>query len=741
MQKKNHSHPGNPHVPGKKKSKGSQEYIKSKKHTHNQKPNQKPSPSPQLNSKESKGKFVEGILVITARGSGIVRSKEIEKSIEIDASKLNTGLHGDTVVASIKGPSRYPDSLVGGIEKVLRRSKVAHAGLLEKENGKTDSKNNEQGNWIMTGSDPRLYTKIRITEWSAGSTPNNVTPNETVVLVAITKWPDGGTSNNSATAKLPEGKVIKIAGKKGEPDTEEKVFALERGFDGHFPPAVEAEAQKIRENFKIEQTEKDRRDMRGIFTCTIDPKDAKDFDDAISFQTLPNGNMEIGVHIADVSYFVKPGTELDKEARERATSVYLVDRTIPMLPEVLSNDLCSLTPATDKCAMSAIVEMTPSFQIVNTWYGRTVIHSQKRFTYEEAFEVLEKGSAAQLSGGDNGSKYADILKTLNKIAKNLRNKRMNEGALSLESDEIKFTLDDFGFPTGIMRKVRNDAHKLVEEFMLLANALVAEELGENKAKELQGAMLYRIHDKPTLEKMEDLSAFMQSLGHVAALKKGIVPAQVLAKAIADTDDATVKEVMQTVIIRSQQKAIYSQDNKGHFGLALTYYTHFTSPIRRYPDVVIHRLLAEMADSQAGEKKVGSKEKKSFREIAAHSSMREVDAQEAERASDKYYQTLYMRDKVGQILSGTVTGLNDRGLFVRDDISYSEGFVRFKDQYNERFTFSKKNYTAVGEKTGVKFSLGDKVQVKVTDVRPDRREIDFSLIKAEAEQSEGNVKVK
>ncbi|MEN9582337.1 MAG: Ribonuclease [Candidatus Parcubacteria bacterium] len=280
--------------------------------------------SKNLKSNPKNPTFVEGILVITARGSGIVRSKEIEKSIEIDASKLNTGLHGDMVVASIKGPSRYPDSLVGSVEKILRRSKVAHAGLLEKKNGE----------WIMTGSDPRLYTQVRITEWTAGSTPNNVTPNETVVLVAITSWPKGGVIvgalNPVANEKLPSGRVIKIAGKKGEPDTEEKVFALERGFDGHFPKDVEDEAQKIRENFKIEQTEKDRRDMRGIFTCTIDPKDAKDFDDAISFQTLPNGNMEIGVHIADVSYFVRPGTALDNEARERATSVYLVDRTIPM---------------------------------------------------------------------------------------------------------------------------------------------------------------------------------------------------------------------------------------------------------------------------------------------------------------------------------------------------------------------------------------------------------------------------
>ncbi|MEN9582338.1 MAG: ribonuclease [Candidatus Parcubacteria bacterium] len=368
--------------------------------------------------------------------------------------------------------------------------------------------------------------------------------------------------------------------------------------------------------------------------------------------------------------------------------------------------------------MSAIVEMTPSFQIVNTWFGRTVIHSQKRFTYEEAFEVLE-----------NGGQHKDILQTLNKIAKNLRSKRMQAGALSLESDEIKFALDEFGFPIGIMRKVRNDAHKLVEEFMLLANAIVAEELGKNKAEEMNGAMLYRIHDKPTIEKMENLSAFMQSLGHTAELKKGVVPSHVLAQAIADTDDETIKEVIQSIIIRSQQKAIYSSDNKGHFGLALEYYTHFTSPIRRYPDVVIHRLLEETTTH----KKISGREKKSFADIASHSSMREVDAQEAERASDKYYQTLYMRDKVGQVLSGTVTGLNDRGLFVRDDVSYSEGFVRFKDQYSEKFIFNKKNYTATGEKTGVAFAMGDKVKVKVTDVRPDRREIDFSLLKEEAQQ--------
>jgi len=698
--------------------------MQKKNHSHAEK-----SENTQSTTKTS-GKVpqtVEGILVITARGSGVVRSKEIEKSIEIEESKLNTGLHGDMVVARIKGPSRYPDSYVGEIVSITRRSKVAHAGLLEHP---TDKQKDPANNvWIMTGNDHRLYTKIKITDWAAGSTPNNVTPNETVVLVAITKWPEGGVLSNAGESvgsvdisKLPEGRVIKIAGQKGEPDTEEKVFALERGFDGHFPKEVEAEAQSIRENFKIEQTEKDRRDMRGIFTCTIDPKDAKDFDDAISFRKLENGNYEIGIHIADVSFFVKPGTALDNEARERATSVYLVDRTIPMLPEVLSNDLCSLTPATDKCAMSCIVEMNSKNEIVNEWFGRTVIHSNKRFTYEEAFDVLE-GRFDTNPSGESNEQYSETLLALNKIAKFLKNKRNEAGALSLESDEIKFKLDEFGFPVGIERKVRNDAHKLVEEFMLLANSLVAFQLGENKAEELHGAMLYRIHDRPTLEKMQDLSAFMHSLGHNAPLSKGVVPANILARAIDETHDKNVREIMQSVIIRSQQKAVYSQDNKGHFGLALDFYTHFTSPIRRYPDVVIHRLIAEITENH----QVPNKDKRSFRDIATHSSMREVDAQEAERASDKYYQTLYMKDKIGTTLDGTITGLNDRGLFIRDDISFSEGFVRFKDQYNEKFVFNKKSYTAIGEKTGIKFSLGDKVKVKVTDVRPDRREIDYSLV--------------
>ncbi len=678
---------------------------------HKRSSHKKPHGHTQKSHTQSAPNFVEGILIINAKGDGIVRSKQIEKSIEIDASKLHTALHGDSVVARVKGPSRYPDSLIGEVEKVLRRSKVAHAGLLEQKNGQ----------WILTGNDHRLYTPIRITEWAAGSSPSNVTPNQTVVLASITSWPTKAIDIGKGV--IPEGRVIKIAGQKGEPDTEEKVFALERGFDGNFPEEVEAEAQRIRENFRIEEVEKVRRDMRGIFTCTIDPKDAKDFDDALSLRKLPNGNTEIGIHIADVSYFVKPGTALDTEARERATSVYLVDRTIPMLPEVLSNDLCSLTPATDKCAMSCIVEFDTHYNIVSTWFGRTIIHSQKRFTYEEAFDVLE-GRTETSPSGESNTQFREALLTFNTIAKMLRNQRMQAGALSLESDEIKFKLDDFGFPVGIERKVRNDAHKLVEEFMLLANSLVAYELGENKADELDGAMLYRIHDRPTVEKMEDLAAFMKSLGHDTPIKNGIVPALALARAIDETDDESVREVMQSVIIRSQQKAIYSQENKGHFGLALDFYTHFTSPIRRYPDVVIHRLIAEVTEHRA----ITKKEKKSFFDIASHSSMREVDAQEAERASDKYYQTLFLRDKVGAVLIGTVTGLNERGLFVRDNESFSEGFVRFKDQYNEKFSFNKKNYTVTGEKTGVTFNLGDKVHVKVLDVRPDRREIDFALEK-------------
>jgi ribonuclease R len=347
------------------------------------------------------------------------------------------------------------------------------------------------------------------------------------------------------------------------------------------------------------------------------------------------------------------------------------------------------------------------------WFGNTVIHSRRRFTYEEAFETLSTGT----------DDWASILKTLNSIAKELREKRIANGAISLESDEIKFVLNEHGFPIAVKKKVRNDAHKLIEEFMLLANTLVAEELSDETKKDEEEPMLFRVHERPTLEKMNDLSLYLRGLGHSVEMKNGIIPTTTLIRVVKETDDKDLREIMQGVIIRSMQKAVYTTKNKGHFGLALSHYTHFTSPIRRYPDTVIHRLLKEYV----AHGDIKKKDIEAYNDIAEHASMRESDAQEAERASDKYFQTLFMMDKIGTETRGTVTGMSDRGIFVRDDTSFAEGFVRFRGNFEESFVVDKKRMQVRGEKTGIVFSLGDKLTLRVDGANPERREIDYSVI--------------
>ena len=525
------------------------------------------------------------------------------------------------------------------------------------------------------------------------------------VFCSITDWPDPmGT---------PTGEVTRVLGKPLENNAEMLSLALEKGFDDTYPPAVEEEAKKIHEHGITEDEINNRRDFRKIATFTIDPADAKDFDDAISVQFLENGNTEVGIHIADVSHYVVPGTALDAEAYRRATSVYLVDRTIPMLPEVLSNELCSLNPDVDRLTMSAVFEITPKFEVVNQWFGKTVIHSHYRFSYENAQEVLDK----------NEGPFLKELQSALAIAQDLEKKRFASGALSLDSPEVKFTLDETGHPTGVYIKTRGQTHHMIEELMLLANRKVAQFIAtrDTNASEI---FMYRIHDKPDMDRMSDLQIFLKRLGHNVPLDKdGIIPSRVLNDLLISLEGKPEKETVQISIIRSMAKAIYSTKNIGHYGLAFEFYTHFTSPIRRYPDLVVHRLLQSYLLNET----VGKDTWVNYDKVAAHSSTREKEAADAERASIKYKQTEYMADRIGQQFDGSVTGVSMNGIFVEEKESKCEGMIRLRDLGADYFEYNDKELAIVGKRTGKTFRIGDKVRFKVSNADITKRIIDYTLV--------------
>jgi ribonuclease R len=642
-------------------------------------------------SKKSKnndsGRHFEGIINISHKGTGTVRLNKEDKIIEIDHSFLRTACNGDTVTILLH-PKKKDGTFTGEVMKILHRSKMGYAGILEKEND----------TYFLIPADLKMYSDIIIPENKLNGAQIGQK-----IFVKITEWIDA--------KKAPMGEVEKVLGTPMEHNAEMEAIALEKGFNATFPPLILKEAQKVAEAGITDRDIKERRDMRSTTTFTIDPEDAKDFDDAISFKKLPNGNFEIGIHIADVSHYVKLNTNLDIEARRRGTSVYLVDRTIPMLPEELSNGMCSLNPNLDRLTFSAIFEIDKGGQVHKQWFGRTIIHSDKRFTYEEAQKILDAKKGI----------FFEELSTLNNIAKKLLKRRYDEGAISLEQEEIKFNLDSNGVPISVYTKERGDTNKLIEEFMLLANRRVAEYMSKGKDG-VKGVFLYRIHDFPNKEKIKDLATFLKRLGHKVRLVNGIIPSEEINALVLKLEHSPIKDTIHSAIIRTMAKAIYSTKNIGHYGLGFKYYTHFTSPIRRYPDVIVHRLLSDFIEG----KPIPKERWFEYEQMSQDASTREKEASEAERASIKYKQVEYMSSRIGEKYDGIITGVTEWGLYVEDKATKCEGMVRMRDLKDDYYTFDKEGMSIRGRKTHKKYTLGDRVKFIVRNADMNKKTIDYEI---------------
>ena len=640
----------------------------------------------------------EGTIDMTGRKTAYFICPEFGEDVFIPTNNLNRALDKDKVKVYIYNRRRgkRPE---GEVIEVVERAKTDFVGVIA-----------IQANFaFVSTANPKMYTDIFIPKDKIGDAING-----DVVLVHIEDWPKKADS--------PFGSVIKVLGKPGEHNTEIHAILAEYGLPSEFPIEVETFAQKIDTSIQEEEIAK-RRDMRQTLTFTIDPKDAKDFDDALSFKVLDNGNFEIGIHIADVSHYLQEGTILDDEAYNRATSVYLVDRVVPMLPEVLSNFACSLRPNEEKYTFSAIFELDKKANIKNQWFGRTVIDSNQRFAYEEAQYIIEnKNGNIPLETSITGSAYkvSDeiVFATLklDELAKIMREKRMNEGAISFDKVEVKFNLSETGNPDGVYFKQSKDSNHLIEEFMLLANKKVAEYIGKQKK-----TFIYRIHDEPNEDKLLAMSELIKKFGYTVDFNSGSV-AQALNQLMKDVFGQKEQNLIDTLAIRSMSKAVYSTENIGHYGLAFDYYSHFTSPIRRYPDVMVHRLLQFYLD---GGKSANAE---LYESKSLHCSQMEGLATKAERDSIKYMQIKYMKDHMDQEFLGVISGVTEWGIFVEIIENKCEGMVRIREIKDDYFVFDEKQYALVGQTTKSLLQLGDEIWVKVKTADLVKKQLDFHFLR-------------
>lgn len=643
--------------------------------------------------------YYEGTIDMTSRKTAYFICPDFSEDVFIPTNNLNRALDKDKVKVYVynRRKGKRPE---GEVIEVVERNKTEFVGVID-----------IQANFaFVSTANPKMYTDIFIPKDKIGEAENG-----DVVLVTIEDWPKRADS--------PFGSVIRVLGKPGEHNTEIHAILAEYGLPSDFPVEVEVYAQKIDTSIQESEIAK-RRDMRDTLTFTIDPKDAKDFDDALSFKKLENGNYEIGIHIADVSYYLEEGTILDDEAYQRATSVYLVDRVVPMLPEVLSNFACSLRPNEVKYTFSAIFEVSENAQVINQWFGRTVIYSDQRFAYEEAQYIIEtKDSTIPVDISITGESYVvsdEITQAtlkLDELAKILRKKRMANGAISFDKVEVKFNLDEQGEPEGVYFKVSKDANHLIEEFMLLANRKVAEYIGKQKK-----TFIYRIHDEPNEDKLIAMQTVIAKFGYKIDFRNKGDISKSLNALMEEVNGKKEQNLIDTLAIRSMSKAKYSTENIGHYGLAFDYYSHFTSPIRRYPDVMVHRLLQYYLDNGA------SVDEEVYETKCLHCSNMESLATNAERDSIKYMQVKYMQDHQDEEFLGVISGVTEWGIYVEIVSNKCEGMVRIREIKDDYYTFDEKQYALVGATSNSILQLGDEIYVKVKNADLVKKQLDFHFLR-------------
>jgi len=630
--------------------------------------------------------YITGKVDMKSTGKAYIINDDGGEDIYIASNNTSRALNGDRVKVLLF-PKRKDHKTEGQIIEILERAKEQYVGIIDvsKHFAYLVADNNNMPVDI-------LIPKENVKGAQSGQK----------VVVRITEWPEH--------SKNPIGNVVEVLGQPGDNDVEMKSILAEFDFPWVFPENVEKEASKIERGITPQEIGR-RKDFRDVFTITIDPPDAKDFDDALSFRKLPNGNYEVGVHIADVSFYVKPGSLIDKEGFDRGTSVYLVDRTIPMLPEKLSNDLCSLKPHEDKLCYAAVFELDEGANIRQQWMGRTVINSDRRFNYEEVQEVIETGQG----------EFSDEIMILHKLATKMREERFRKGSINFDSQEVKFVLDEKGKPLSIYIKEQKESNRLIEDFMLLANQKVAELIGKVKESQKAKTFVYRIHDSPSAEKLATFAQFLSKLGYKLNIENRKGLASSFNNLFKQIEGKGEQNMIETIAIRTMAKAIYSTINIGHYGLGFRFYTHFTSPIRRYPDLMVHRLLdLYMHDGN-------SVAQEDYEKKCEHSSDMEKKAVEAERASVKYKQAEYMMDKIGEEFYGLISGVSKWGIYVELIGSKCEGMVRLKDLTDDYYFLDEENYQVTGQRSGNQYKLGDKVKIRVKKIDLSRKEMDFQIV--------------